>query len=146
MAYLNFDDKLVTWTKYFDEDNSKMVDALNRIEEAYKSKAQDQTRMVTPFKELWLLYKDWIAKIKKEMHTHKYENHDAFLRMLTLHINFLSSTYRSVSSVNSRWLTDKLLEQIKESVTTIIKCERQFVTYLKTKYHDKINEILAKDE
>ncbi|EKE26013.1 MAG: hypothetical protein ACD_4C00472G0001 [uncultured bacterium (gcode 4)] len=95
------------------------------------------------FCELLDYYKIQIDKEEKIMIEHDYDNIEYLTKILfPIQLSIIQKKYNNIREWTLIFITENIVEQIKEIIINNIQCDRSFIVFLKTKYHGKIEGIL----
>lgn len=144
MALINFDDKIVSWIKLFDDNNSALIDILNKIDNKIKSWAssKEDKELQELIKNFINWYSSIIQSYEYVLSMHSYANLEYVKYLHKIQEKNLSNTLFSVLSWKLS-LTRTKLEEMKEIILNNVSWDRHAAKFLKKKYRDNVNDIIS---
>lgn len=141
MAYINFDDKLLTWIRFFDSNNKLLVEWLNVLESKQKNstiKSEWIISILAKFKEIYIN----ITESEKDfMESHNYNNQDYMVMLHKIQVKNLENIFNKVNN-SSYTITITQLEQLKEMVLNNINLDKSSAKFLQRKYKQNLDAMM----
>lgn len=141
MTYLNFDDKLATWIRFFDSNNMLLIEWLNILESKQRNSTIKSDLIVSTLSKFKIAYTKIIESEKYFMESHNYNNLDYMIMLHQIQLKNLEIIYNKVNNSNQT-ITVNQLEQLKEIVLNNINLDKSWAKFLKRKYKENLDAMM----